>query len=91
MMENNKQLDPAPVLTVLLQGGVHGAGLHQPDKGKRIQCGCEGNLQEESVQGWAGRAVGYSRDSLMGSGRFSAKVTLVSYVGMKLAGWVVCE
>ncbi|RLW12965.1 hypothetical protein DV515_00000467 [Chloebia gouldiae] len=42
-------------------GRAGGAGLHEPDKEKRIQCGCEENPQEENVQGWA-RQAGHSTD-----------------------------
>lgn len=64
------------ILVVLSQGGACGAGLYHPDKEKRIQHGCDGNPWEESVQGWTRKAMGYSRDPLMGSGRFSAKAIL---------------
>lgn len=81
-----------PVLVALSQGGVRRAGLYQSDKEKRIQHGCEGNPREESVQGWARRAVGYSRDPLMGSERFSAKATLLlEDILMKPFDWVACE
>lgn len=81
-----------PILVVLSQGGAHGAGLYRPDKEKRIQHGCEGNPWDESVQGWARRAVGYSWDPLMGSGRFGAKVTLLlEDILMKPFDWIACE
>lgn len=81
---------PSPILVVLSQGGAGGAGLYQPDKEKRIQHGCDRNTWEESVQGWTRQAMGYSRDPLMGSGRFSAKATLLlEDILRKQFDWVV--
>lgn len=37
------------ILISLLQGRACGAGLYEPDKEKRIQCGCEENPQEKNL------------------------------------------
>lgn len=79
------------IVVSLLQGRACGAGLYEPDKEKRIQCGCEENPQEENVQGWARQAVGHSRDPLMGSVRFNTKETPLEDTLLELFDWVACE